>query len=247
MEGEDRHLDGEGQAERSEEPELLLQAQGSIQQVRVGEGPHACDRPGRKVEVEEGHQHQERAERREEEELHRGVDPPLPPPHPDDEIHGDEGDLPEYVEEEEIHGEKHPHHPGLHEEHEGVEGLLMLLDVVEGAQDGDGGGEGGEHHHEEADPVQRHRIAHPPACDPGDRGGELEAAHARARKPTRGPGSGPGGTSSTRRRCVSPGTRGPASTAAMPTRGSQRRTWRIQSPYPMESRNADIRIFALRL
>jgi hypothetical protein len=77
----------------------------------------------RPVERDEGDQHERAARHRVEEELHRGVDAPLVPPDPDEEIHRDQHGFPEDVEEEEVEGHEHAQHPRFQQQHEDLEGL----------------------------------------------------------------------------------------------------------------------------
>jgi hypothetical protein len=111
-------------------------------------------------------QHEHRAQQGEEEELHRRVDPPGAAPDADDEIHGDEHQLPEDVEEEHVQGHEgaqHPHLEKLHGKHESPD---PLLDRLVGGEYRDGGQKGGHHHQKQADPVDAQVISHPQALDP---------------------------------------------------------------------------------
>jgi len=74
-------------------------------------------------------QHQDRADEGVQEELDRRVDPPLAPPHPDQEVHRDEDQLPEDVEEEQVGGEEHADHRGLEDEHEDHELLHVFATI----------------------------------------------------------------------------------------------------------------------
>ena len=166
VERENGNLYGERQCEGSEQPHLLSRCQGDLEQVHEGEGRHAEQHLAPGVDVEDSYEHQERSDRRVEEELYGGIDPPLSSPDSDDEVHRNERELEEHVEEKQVHGREHSHDPDLEEKHERVERLLSLLDVVERPQDGERGREGAQHDHEQADPVEAERIVHTPLGNP---------------------------------------------------------------------------------
>jgi hypothetical protein len=131
------------------------------------------------IERDDGDQHQHRPREGEEEELDRRVDAPVASPHPDEEIHRNEDQLPEDVEQEEVEREKDPHHPDLEEKHEDHELLHVLLDRFVGGQDGDRHQERGEQEKPQGDAVHPHVVADPELRDPGDLLDELH----RSRRP----------------------------------------------------------------
>ena len=175
VQGEDRHLDPEGEREGREEPELLAHRQLCVQEGFIAERVH----PAAEVHVQDRDKHQQRSDRRVEEELDRGVDPALPAPDSDDEVHRDQGKLEEDVEEEDVRGKEDSDHPHLQQQHQGVECLAALLDVVERAENGDRRGQRGQQDHEDTDPVDPERVADPPGLDPGHRRFERKAASRR--------------------------------------------------------------------
>jgi len=77
-------------------------------------------------------QHQDRAGHGVQEELDRGVHPPLAAPDSDQEIHRHEGEFPEDVEQEQIHRQEHPDQAGLQQQEEDHELLHPLLDGAPG-------------------------------------------------------------------------------------------------------------------
>ena len=79
-----------------------------------------------KVEGDDGQEHQDASHHGEEEELDRRVDPPRAAPYPDEEVHGDEHQLPEDVEEDQVEGAEGADHRRFEEE----EGDVILLDPV---------------------------------------------------------------------------------------------------------------------
>ena len=59
-----------------------------------------------------------------------GVQPVAAAPDPDEEVHRDEQQLPEAVEQEEVEREEHAQHAGLEREQQRVEAALLLVDLV---------------------------------------------------------------------------------------------------------------------
>ena len=74
-------------------------------------------------------QHQQAADLREQEELDGRVDAALVPPDPDEEVHRDEHQLPEEVEQEEIEREEHADDAGEHPHQAEVEEADALRDL----------------------------------------------------------------------------------------------------------------------
>jgi hypothetical protein len=113
---------------------------------------------------QDGHQHQHRAQQGEQEELHRRVDPPRAAPDADDEVHGNQHQLPEDVEEEHVQGHEGPQHPHLQQLQGEHEPLDPLLDRLVGRKYGNRREEGGQHHQEQADAVDAQVVAPAWAC-----------------------------------------------------------------------------------
>src|SRR5205823_5513280 len=63
------------------------------------------------------------------EELQRGVDPVLVTPSPDEEVHGDEGQLEEEEEQEQVQGEERSDAAGLEQQHPRDVALHVVVDV----------------------------------------------------------------------------------------------------------------------
>ena len=149
------------------------QGAGVLQQVVVGEG----ERPGREPHLahhhQDGHQHEQRADKGVDEELDRRIQPALPAPDPDDEIHRDQHDLPEDIEHEHVQRYEDTQHAGEHGQQERVVPPLPLLDVLVGREHAERHEAGGEQHHEERDAVDPHPIGDAPGRQPVHRGGEL--------------------------------------------------------------------------
>ena len=167
VEREHRHLDGEGQREGAEQPELLRVRQVEPQQVRVGEAPDAAvqllEGPGH---PQDGDQHQQAPRHREEEELDRRVDPPLAAPDADQQVHRDQHHFPEDVEQEEVVGEQRAEHAGGEQEERGAEQRPVLADPLPRAEHHDRQQQDAEHHERHRDAVHRQVVADAVARDP---------------------------------------------------------------------------------
>ena len=84
------------------------------------------------VQGQEAHEHEGRAERGEEEELDRRVQPVLAAPDADHEVHREQDDLEEDEEEDQVLGDEGADHAGLEDQHEDEErlGVPRLGEVV---------------------------------------------------------------------------------------------------------------------
>ena len=126
---EQRHLDGEGQPEGAEEPQLESRWNREAKEVGVGEGGLAELLLVQVDERDDRHQHEQRAGGREQEELHRRVDPALPAPDADDHVHRDQHHLPEHVEQEEVERHEDTQHAHHQDEEARVERPLSPTDL----------------------------------------------------------------------------------------------------------------------
>ncbi len=118
------------------------------------------------VEGHDRQEHQDASHHREEEELDGRIDPVRAAPYPDEEVHGDQHQFPEDVEENEIQGAQGADHRRFQKEEGDVIFLDLVLDRLPGAEDAKDGEEGGEHHQEHADAVYAEKIADPPFREP---------------------------------------------------------------------------------
>ncbi len=186
VEREHRDLDREGQEEREEGADLerVGEAAGrrvGAQRLEVeGAGPRAAV-PGlvRIRRGEDGHEHQQRPDERVQDELDRGVDPVGAAPDPDDQVHRDEHDLPEDVEQEGVEGEEHADHPDLEDEERDHVFLDPDLDRPEAREQGDprqGRGQDDQRHRQA---VGAQLVLDAEVGDPGHVLDELEAGAAR--------------------------------------------------------------------
>ena len=116
---------------------------------------------------EDRDEHQERADEREEDELHGGVDAPLSAPDADDEVHRHEHHFPEHVEEQRVEGDEASDHARLEEE-ERHDVALELLDLLPARHEQHGDREDRRQEHEgEREAVDAELVADPEAGDPG--------------------------------------------------------------------------------
>ena len=154
--GEHRHLHGEGCRERDEEPRLLCQPEvGPRQRLEV-------ERAARVKQRDEADEHQEASRQREDEELQRGVNAARPSPHADEQEHGNDHELPEHVEEEEIRRRKQPDHRGFGNEQRRVELPHAHLDGIPRHGDAQHADQCREADERQADAVDAHAVGHVP-------------------------------------------------------------------------------------
>ena len=174
---EERHLDREREEEgREQPPGHGAKLTDLAQHVRVRERVRACGLARVQIQHEDRHQHQQRAEERIDEELDRRVQPVVPAPDPDDEVHRNQHHFPHHIEEEEIERHEDADHARCQHEQQRVEATLALGDVAPASQNRERHEEGGEQDEEQRDPVHADRVVNAPRGDPGSIDGELHAA-----------------------------------------------------------------------
>ena len=205
VEREHRDLDGEGQEEREEGRDLQAVGEAARPGVRAqrleveGADPRAA--VARLVGVGRGqdrHEHQQRPDERVQDELDRRVDPVRAAPDPDDQVHRDEDDLPEDVEQERVEREEDADHPDLEDEERDHVFLDPRLDRLEAGQDRDPRQRRRQHDERDRQPVRAELVLDPEVRDPVDpsrrtgspagRAGSRPAGRARRpRSPARTP------------------------------------------------------------
>ena len=128
-------------------------------------------------EGQDADEHQRRTRHRVDEELEGRVHTPLVTPTSDEEVHGDQHDLPEDEEQEEVESEEHAEAPGLEDEHP----RRVRLDVVVGVgtREGEREQDSGEHDEEQRDSVDPEVPGDAPLLDPDVVRSELEPRCAR--------------------------------------------------------------------
>ena len=117
------------------------------------------------VEPDEGQEHEDAAGQGVEEELDGRVLPPRPAPDADEEVHRQEHDLPEHVEEEEVEGDEDAEHARDQEGVHGEVALELVVDAVarQGSHEGD---ERGQEDHRDGDPVDAEEVLDVERADP---------------------------------------------------------------------------------
>ena len=105
MEREHRHFDRKRQGECSEEPELLIDREPQLQQVRQVKAPTSSHFVVGPPHPQDSQKHQQATCHGKQEEFDRGIDTSLATPDTDQQVHGNQHDLPKHIEEKEIRGE----------------------------------------------------------------------------------------------------------------------------------------------
>src|SRR5215207_7315223 len=118
------------------------------------------------AESQESGQHHRRAEERVDEELDRGRAPVLIPPHADQQVHGDQRDLEENVEQDQILRREDPQHPYLGDE-DRCEVLLEISLHIPGGENRNDREERREEEHPEPEPAESDAVAYVQRPDPG--------------------------------------------------------------------------------
>src|SRR5665809_169018 len=126
MQRNERDLHGEGCKESEEQKTLDIERQRCPEQLLVGERRVAADG---EVHVENRHEHEQRSRKGEQEELHRRIDAVAVPPHSVEQVHRDERDLPEQIEQEHVERREDAEHPRLESEKKDEE--LSLIHISE--------------------------------------------------------------------------------------------------------------------
>ena len=176
MQGEEGHLDGEGDREGQEQPpgggggDRVVAGQGH--QVEGGRG-----RPGGGLVEEDQGQDADQQERGSEqgvdEELERRVDPVLVAPPCDHEVHRHQRELEEHEEDEEVEGQEAAQAAGLQHQHPGHVGLDIAMDAR--SREGDREQHACQQHQEQRDAVDTELPADAEVAHPEMTGDELVA------------------------------------------------------------------------
>ncbi len=166
----------------SEEPDLQVRWQLQLlehQQV---------ERAAARVEHQDADQHQRGAGQGVQEELERGVDAPRHDPAQevvgavrvapaaDQEVHRDEGQLPEDVKQHQVERHEDADHAAFEQQHQEQVRPQPLLDPLPGENQHQHGQEGGEQHQEEAQPIHPDEVLDLELLHPGQ---ALDELHAR--------------------------------------------------------------------
>src|SRR3989304_2294257 len=149
MEGPDGQLDGKGHEDQREDDQGKLTRDMGLAQHRHVEGVET----GIAVEPEDAHQHQGTSEDRVYQELHGRVLSAARAPDADEEVHGQQLDLPEEEEDQEVQGGEDAKDSGLQDEQQGKVFLDPEIDVPGGQdrQKAEHGGQNDQGHTEAVD------------------------------------------------------------------------------------------------
>jgi hypothetical protein len=176
VEREERHLDRKRQREGKEEP--VLRVLGNLQLIQLEQVEAVT--AGRPLvqprQPDDRDQHQHAAGHRVEDELHRRVDAAVVAPHADEEIHRDEDEVPEHVEQEDIERREDAEHRRLEEQHEDREFLDLLVNALPSREERDRRQEPGEHDQHQADAVDAQVVLDAERRNPRPAFDELELA-----------------------------------------------------------------------
>jgi hypothetical protein len=123
---------------------------------------------------QDGDQHQQRADQGVDDELDGGVDAPRAAPDADHQVHRDEAELPEDVEQEQVQADEDAQHAHHQQQHGGVVLLDPRLDGVPGVEDRDHAEDGGQDHQHHRQAVDAQPVAHPEGRNPIGLLAELE-------------------------------------------------------------------------
>ena len=191
VERPDARQDAEAHVEGEEDPGLQAAVELDSLHLEEGKGRRARG----DVEGKDAHEDEGRPEEQVQGQLHRRVllgahagPPQRPskdslrpdlsrrPPDPDQEVHGEHGDLVEEEEHEEVEGDEDAVHARDEHEEERVELLAALLDRP-GGEDAREDDDAGEQHHEEAHAVHAHLVVDAQRRHQGQLLVELEERH----------------------------------------------------------------------
>ena len=146
MDREHRHLHREGEQEGDEDQDLSGHAQ--LQIVKV----ENTETVGLEIHVDQGDQHEDRAEKGIEEELDGRIDPIRSAPDPDNNEHRDQHRLPEHIEEDGVERREDADHHAFHDQ-KGCHVMRRLIgDDIPARDDHEDGDKGRQDN-------QRHRNA----------------------------------------------------------------------------------------
>ena len=179
VEREHRHLDREGERESEEEHRLELRRKVDARQIRQEKGPCPCQRAVPRGDVQDGEEHQETSRHREQEELHRRVDPARAAPDADDEVHGNEHHFPEHVEEREVERAERPEDASLQSQKRDREPFHTLRNVCQGKDKRQRRQNGRQQNEDQGNSVDSERVGDSERRHPVEALAELEPGRGR--------------------------------------------------------------------
>jgi hypothetical protein len=159
MKGEQRHLDGKRQRKCGKQPQL--QVRRDVQVVQLDE-IEAVGATGFLLQIRQRQnrqQHQHAAGHRVQDELHRGVNPPVVAPDADEKVHRDQHRVPEHVEQEQIERDEHANHRALEQQDDDAERSRLVVHRFPGTEEGQRRQEARQDEQEQADAVDADEVA----------------------------------------------------------------------------------------
>ena len=149
-----------------------------LQQVEAVVAGHRLVHPR---QADDRDQHQHAAGHGVEDELDRGVDALVVAPDADQEIHRDQDEVPEHVEQEDVERAEDADHRRLEQQHEDRELLDLLLDALPRRQQRDRRQEAGQHQQHQAEAVDADVVVDAELRNPAAALDELERRRGRRR------------------------------------------------------------------
>src|SRR5882724_1074690 len=174
MEGEHRHLNGKGQKEGQEQPDLVRGVDIGFEQLQEIKGQHAGLVIMHKIDGEDGQQHKYAAEQGVQEEFNGRIELARPTPDANQKVHGDKHDFPEHVEEKEVQRHEDAQHARLQEQQGEVIFLFALLNGGKRADHRDCPQQRGQKNQQQANPIYAQEILDTDGIDPARLLDELE-------------------------------------------------------------------------
>src|SRR6266702_735765 len=159
MEREHRDLDGKREGKGKEKPDLRSHIKfedEKLQQTEVGDaGFHSF-----KIQEDQRYQHQERSDHRVDEELHRSINFIFPTPDTDHEVHRNQHNFPEYVEQEQVERDERTQHACFKQQQADHVLFHLLFDSCIRRKDGDRHDKRSEYNQPQTDTVNTYIVAH---------------------------------------------------------------------------------------
>src|SRR6185369_2725836 len=174
MERKHRDFDGKSKRKSKKHPGLCYRVEIQPEEIEKAEIGNPCAHT-LEVQSNDSNKHQEGADHSIDEEFDRCVDPVLPTPDADDEVHRDQHDFPEDVEEKEIERDECAEHADFQQKEAGHVTLYLLVYCIPGPENGNRHDEGRQHYEPEAYTINADVIVHPEwtGLDPGHVENEL--------------------------------------------------------------------------
>ena len=167
MKREQRHLDRKRQGKGGKQPALGVERNDQLVQVQQIEGHHPLLAVVQIGYIQDRHQHQQAADHGVQQKFEGRINAARPAPDADQEIHRDQHDLPEHVEQEQVNGHEGAQHAGLQEQ----EKELILLDpvphITPAGQQHQRGQKAGQQHQKQADAVHPDVVLDAEILNPG--------------------------------------------------------------------------------